>query len=278
MYTIFISLFVSAGVFCTVYFSGAAGAGWSVFWGVAGFVASMVALGAFLRGRVQRVMGALQGDMAEGQKALQAKAAAYQNRPTGDPKRFLEQFKKDQAALLRRALEQTSELERFRRWVPLFSRQIATMRMQLNYQLKDFKKVDELMPKCMMLDPMSACFKIARMHSREVPLADIAKEYGKAAARARYDQSALLCALMSWIYVKAGKVDEAHKVLEKGCRDNSVEEGPSSTLKRNRDLLANNRVKEFSNAGFGDMWYALLLEEPRIRYERRAPTRFGRFG
>ena len=51
-----------------------------------------------------------------------------------------------------------------------------------------------------------------------------------------------------------------------------------TALVRNRDALANNRVKQFSNAAFADQWYALFLEEPKVRYERRAPTRFGRFG
>lgn len=138
--------------------------------------------------------------------------------------------------------------------------------------------MDELLPKCLIVDPMSASMKLARMYMKKESLADMEKVFRKATARTRYDQSALLYGLMSWIYVREGKIDEAFKLLDKGCKDNSVVEGPASTLKRNHDLLANNRVKEFSNAGFGDAWYALFLEEPKVRYERRAPNRFGRFG
>lgn len=49
----------------------------------------------------------------------------------------------------------------------------------------------------------------------------------------------------------------------------------NQTLKINRDHLANNRVAHFNNAGLGDEWYALQLEEPKIRMQRQQP-RFGR--
>lgn len=251
---------------------------WSCFWGCLAFGVGMFGVGFVLRKKVQVVMTDMQMLLQDGQKRMQAKINAFQNRPTGDPHRFLEQMQKDQSALLHEALAATDGLERFRNWVPFFGRQINTTRMQFRYQLKQFDKVDELLPKCLIVDPMSASMKLARMYMKKEPLADLEKVFRKATARTRYDQSALLYGLMSWIYVREGKIDEAFKLLDKGCKDNSVVEGPATTLKRNHDLLANNRVKEFSNAGFGDAWYALFLEEPKVRYERRAPNRFGRFG
>ena len=46
----------------------------------------------------------------------------------------------------------------------------------------------------------------------------------------------------------------------------NVEDG---VLKANREHLANNRLAHFSNAGLGDRWYALLLEEPKYSQPRQ---------
>jgi hypothetical protein len=40
--------------------------------------------------------------------------------------------------------------------------------------------------------------------------------------------------------------------------------------------LANNRVGHFSNAGMGDEWYALHLEQPKVKMQRQRPHAFGR--
>ena len=278
MYTILISVFAGGAVGVLFRQFVTDSTGWSIFWGVLGFFVCLFLLGLLLRRRIAAAMADMQLFLTEGQKALQARITAYQNRPTGDPRRFLETVQRKQNELLTEALAHTDGLERFRNWIPLFGRQINTTRMQFHYQLKQFDKVDELLPKCLVLDPMSASMKLARQFSKDAPVEEMEKTYRKARARLRYNQSALLSALMSWIYVRKNRTDDAYALLEKACRDNSVDEGPNETLKRNRDALANNRVKQFSNAGFGDQWYALFLEEPRIRYERRPPTRFGRFG
>ena len=169
-------------------------------------------------------------------------------------------------------------LEPYRRWVPWFGRQIATMRMQLNYQVKRFGKVDALLPRCLILDPLTAAMKMARQFATNAELPEIEKTYRRARARLRYDQSAYLSSVMAWMYVRRNKLDEAYALLEKACKDNNTEKEPNASLVRNRDALANNRVKQFTLSSFGDQWYGLFLEEPRIRYERRAPTRFGKFG
>ena len=75
------------------------------------------------------------------------------------------------------------------------------------------------------------------------------------------------------------KIDEAIAVLDKAVKTNHIEEnGPSGTITRNLEMLRNNRVRDFSNAGLGEQWYMLMLEEPKIRYERQTrPPRYGRF-
>ena len=278
MYTILLSVFAGGAVGWLFRHFVTDSTGWSIFWGIVGFFVCLFLLGLLLRRRIAAAMADMQLMLTEGQKTLQARVNDYQNHPKGDPRRFLESMQRKQSELLNEALAATQGLERFRHWIPLFGRQINTTRMQFHYQLKQFDKVDALLPKCLVLDPMSASMKLARQFSTDVPVEEMEKTYRKARARLRYNQSALLSAVMSWIYVRKDRPDDAYALLEKACQDNSVDEGPNETLKRNRDALANNRVKQFSNAGFGDQWYALFLEEPRIRYERRPPTRFGRFG
>ena len=65
--------------------------------------------------------------------------------------------------------------------------------------------------------------------------------------------------------------DKAHALLVKGCKDNENE-----TLNRNRDRLANNKVREFNNANLGDEWFALFLEQPKIQMRRQQPRLDGR--
>jgi hypothetical protein len=51
----------------------------------------------------------------------------------------------------------------------------------------------------------------------------------------------------------------------------ACEKMENETIKRNREHLANNRVGHFSNAGLGDQWYALHLEEPKVKMQRQSP-------
>lgn len=244
---------------------------WSFLWAVIGFIASMAGINYLIRRRIMRVMSEMQNMMLEGQKQIQIRMNAFQNKPVGDPKRVMADMEKLQKKLLTEALAHTEKLEPFRKWTPLFGRQINTTRMQFNYQMQEFKKVDELMPKCMIMDPLSGAMKMARQYTNKVAVEDIEKTFLKAKARLKYNQSALLYALMAWIYVKNDMPDKAHTTLVKGCEDNE-----NDTLLRNRDRLANNKAREFSNANLGDEWFALFLEQPKFQIRRQQPRMDGR--
>lgn len=278
MYALLVALAAGVAAGTSLALSETASIPWSIVWGLLAFVAAFAAAAWIVRRRVARVMSAMQEDMLAGQEALKRRIVAWQNNPRGDPRRVQAAFEKDQAALVDRALEATKALEPFQGWIPFFGRQINTTRMQLWYQLKRFKEVDAILPRCLVLDPLSAAMKLAREYANGASVETMEKTYRKARLRLRYNQSAFLSSVMAWIYVKREKLDEAHSLLDRACKDNNTEQEPNAALVRNRDALANNRVKQFSNAAFADQWYALFLEEPKVRYERRAPTRFGRFG
>ena len=225
------------------------GLGWSITGGILAFVVVQVVLGRIIQKRVKAAMDSVQGVLLEGQKRLQAKMARWQTRPPGSIQAAQAEIARDQKVFVREALEQTEVLHTFDNWVPMMRRQIATAQFQLYWMIKEFKKVDELMPKALFLDPTTNAMKLARMYMTDQPVEEMAKVYARATRRLRYNQNVF--------------VDGAFKALNA-----ALEKSDNETLKTNRDHLANNRVAHFSNAAIGDQWYALLLEEPRIHQQR----------
>jgi len=231
---------------------------------VLAFVAGQAGTGFLIQKRVKAEMGGVQKILEDGQKRVQFKVNQWQMRPPGSLKQAQLEMEREQRLVVERALEASKGLERFNRWAPLMGRQIATLRLQLFWMLKDFKRVDELLPKALVVDPMMAAVKIARMHMKGEE--GVEKVFRKHVARVRYGDGALLYGLYSWILVQKKDLDGAHKVLIEAC-----EKMENETIKRNREHLANNRVSHFSNAGLGDQWYALHLEEPKVKMQRQSP-------
>lgn len=250
--------------------TGTANWGWSVFWGVLAFVAGQGLTGFLIQKKVKAAMGGIENILKDGQRRLQAKVNQWQMRPPGSLKQAQMEMERDQRVFVERALEASKDLERFSRWSPLMGRQIATMRLQLYWMLKDFKNVDALMPKALVMEPMMAAIKMARMYMTGQK-EGMDKLFKKQVRRLRYGQGALLYGLYSWMLVQDKDIDTAHKVLIEAC-----EKMENETLKRNRDTLANNRINQFSNAGLGDEWYALHLEQPKVKMQRQRQNAFGR--
>jgi hypothetical protein len=270
MLTVLINAGFGALVLTAFGLTGTANWGWSVFWGVLAFAAGQASAGFFIQKRVKAGMGGIEAILKDGQKRLQAKVNQWQFRPPGSLKQAQTELERDQRLFVERALEASKALERFSRWSPLMGRQLAAMRLQLYWMLKEFKKVDELMPKALVMDPMMAAIRLARMHMKG-ETKEQAAFFKKHTRRLRYGQGALLYGLYSWILVQNQDLDGAHKVLIEACGKMENE-----TLKRNREHLANNRIGHFSNAGLGDEWYALHLEQPKVKMQRQRPNAFGR--
>ena len=264
MITFIFALAVGGGIGSAAYFCGDWGLVWSLVVGFVGFGVFQAVAGLFLQRRVKRDMERVQGILLAGQKKLQQKMQRWQIRPPGSVQAAQREIEADTKVFVRKALEQTSALEKFRPWVPLMGRQIATARLQLSWMIKDFKTVDALMPKALLLEPTMCAIKMARLYMLKAPVAEIGKVYRKGVSRVRYNGNVLLAAAMSWIQVQKGDADGAFKTLTEALKksDNEV-------LKQNHELLMNNRVAHFSNAGIGDQWYSLLLEEPRMRVQRQ---------
>jgi len=263
MFTIFISVLVGALLGTTLALTHTARLGWASIWGVLGVFVLQLAIGLFLRSKVKAAMDAVQNVLQAGQKKLQQKVNHWQMRPPGSLKQIQLELERDQRVFIEHALEMSKGLERFTPWTLMLDKQIATLRMQLLYQLKEFRKVDELLPRCMFMDPMTAAMKLARLHVRG-ETAEAEKFFKKQTSRLRYGQGAILYALYAWMLVQRKQIEAAHKILVRAC-----EKMENETIKANRDHLANNRINQVSNAGLSDEWYALGLEQPKVKMQRQ---------
>jgi len=230
--------------------------------GIAAFLLLSIGGGFIVRKRISKVQGELQQILERGQQQMTRKVQMFQTRPGGNIKQIQRQLEADQKILITEALIFTSRLEPFKKWSLMIGRQIATMRMQFFYQLKDFDQVDQIIASGglfsgpVILEPMAVAMKIARQYKNgEVEKAE--KTFKRHIKWARGSRGTLLYGLMSWIYMKEGDAEKARQLLIKG-KDATSDE----TLARNCEMLSNCKEKSFSNSGLGDEWYGLCLEKP----------------
>jgi len=254
--------------------------GATVFYCISVFVGTFFLVGFPVRRKMSKVQSELQGSMQAAQGRMKRKMQQFQNKPGGNVKQMQRLLETDQKAMLKEGLEFTKRLEPFRKWTLLTGRQIATMRLQFYYQLKEFDKVDEILATCgflrgpMMMAPMTAAMRMARCY-RNDDLAGAERVFKRRIRWTWGDRGTLLYGLMSWIYVQVGEIDEARRVLLKAKKATG-----DDTFTRNWEHLSNDRVKKFSNAGLGDEWYSLYLETPpapkqqRMRGNGRNPRGF----
>lgn len=264
MITLILAVAAGGGGFAAAHYAADWGIGWSLFAAVVVFGVFQAVVGFFLQRRVKRDMERVQAILANGQKQLQQKTQRWQLRPPGSVQAAQKEIFDDTKVFVREALAQTETLRKYRLWVPMMNRQIATAQLQLNWMIKEFKAVDRLMPKAIFIDPTMSAIKMARLFMLDRPTEEIAKVYKKGVRRTRYNGNVLLAATMSWIQVKRGDADGAFKTLTEALKKSDNE-----TLKFNHEQLMNNRVAHFSNTGIGDSWYSLMLEEPRVRAQRQ---------
>ena len=238
---------------------------WSMGWAIAnGFVMAVVTqllVGLFIRKKVTKINEKIQNVMVEAQNKINRMAQGFQRRPLGSIKEMQKMLEKEQNESVRKALEVSTEMNKFYKWNFLLERQINTMRMLLHFQLRELEEVDKLMPKCLMMDPRAVAIKIIRMYKKGNE--NFHKVFAKKTKRLKNDDAALLYGLYSWILIKDGQTDKALNVLIEAKKKTSHE-----TIIQNWEHLANGRVKQFSNAGLGDMWYSLYLEDAKIKPQK----------
>ena len=241
--------------------------GWAVFFGILLFLACQMFAGWFLGKRIKAKMDEMQGILLQGQKQVQEMVNSPRFRRMGSFKQAQIEVGRLQHQFIGKTLEKSKEFEPLYKWSVLLKKQINTFRMQLNYQDKNFREVDRLLPNCVFMDPISMSMRLARLYVNKAPAKEQELFFEKHVRRLRYGQGAALYGLYAWIALKRDDIDTALKTLLRA--DKKME---NETIKRNIELLRNNKAKQFSLAGLGDEWYVLGLEEPRIP-RQRAPQR-----
>ena len=273
MFSLTISLIVALSIGWSCHAAGLKGG--SIALGILGFLACQLLIGFAVRRKMKAVNAELQQMLAAGQKRIQHKVNQFQMKPGGNPTMLQRQLEKDQHEMFRQALEFTKKLEPFRKWNPLMNKQISTLRMQFLYQLKEFAQVDAILSKGLftgpiLSDPMLVAMKMARQYENGDTKGS-EKTFKRYAKWYRNEAGALLYGVMSWIMVKQERIEDARQLLAKS-KDKLYHE----TLVHNWEMLSNNRVKAFSNAGFGDQWYALFLENPPAPKQQKIKMQRGK--
>ncbi len=241
----------------------------TIFSGIAGFLIPLFLLGWLVRKKVSTVQKELQEVMENGQKQMNRKIHQFQSKPNGNIKLIQRQLEDGQKAICKEALGFTVRLEPFKKWNLLIGRQIATMRMQFLYQLKEFTQVDELLASRglfkgpMLMDPMTIAMKMARQYKNS-DVAGAEKTYKRHVKWFKGNRSTLLHGLMSWILLKQDEAEKARQLLAK-----AKETTGDATLAYNWTQLSNCKEKSFSNAGLGEEWYGLYLEKPPTPKQQR---------
>ena len=261
MYALIIALLAGAAAGGISRVSGLSVA-WSVFIGLAAFLAVTAVISQIIRVKVKKLNDALQQIMEETRHKIMMMQNQFMRRPLGSQKMMLQALEKEQNAGIRRAIGACDAFVPYYRWSFLLDRQMNTMKMAFYYQLKEFDQVDKLMPKCLFIDPQSVCLKMARMYMRKEDGID--KLFRKKCSSLKEPACILPYSLYAWILVKQERYDDALELLVdcKKKTDNEV-------IVRNWELLANKKYKSFSNSGLGETWYALGLEEIRMPKPQR---------
>ena len=236
---------------------------WVIICGLLGFLAVVIVISQIIRLRIKQIQLNLQKLMEEIQHKLMMKQNQFMRKPVGSPKTMMQILEKEQAAGIRQAIEACDAYTPYYRWSFMLDKQVNTMKMAFHYQLKEYDKVDELLKRCLLFDAQSISMKIARMYMLKEEGID---KYFKKKCRSLKDPACVLpYSLYAWILVKQERYEDALKLLvdAKKKTDNEV-------IMKNWEALANNKYKSFSNAGIGEMWYALGLEEMKMPKQQQA--------
>jgi len=256
MLAVIIAVFFAVAVGLASSFIGGAALTWSLTWSILTFLAFQITVGLLIRKKIIKISLEIQNILTEGQKKLSRMVQNFQRKPQGGTATMQKILEKEQNAFIKSALNMVCKLAPYCKWNFMIRKQMNSMKMQFNYQLKNFEEVDSILDKCLYSDPLAVAMKMARMHTNNTPGLD--KYFAKKVKKFKGEQGTILYALYSWALVKRGEIDAAIKILNQGKSATGNE-----VLEQNWMQLVNGKVKKFSNAGLGEQWYALYLEEPR---------------
>ena len=244
---------------------------WTITISIIVFLAIWICINIAVTKKLAKIFKDVQDHIQGAQDKLRREINMYQQKGMVGP-RIQEKIEEKLKVSIREAIDMLGAVAPLRKWNWLVGKQTDTMKAQLLFQIKDYEAADPLLEKAMVFDPMIAAMKMARFYKRGLR-DNVTKVYNSCIKRFKGDRRIILYAIYSWILVKENKLDEAVVVLDEGKTKTD-----SPVLKENWEHLANNRVKRFSNAGLGDIWYSLNLEDIKQVRVRQQASPFGGMG
>lgn len=224
-----------------------------------GFAIANIVIILVLRKKITNLQLGIQNIILESQKQCNVQIANFQRRPPASQQAAYAQLEKIQRAGVEKALAAMDCFKSYYKWNILLNRQLNGMRVHLLYQIKDFKQVDKLLPYTIAFDAQTMAIALVRKYKNKAK--DFDKYFNSKSMRLKGDQRAFFACVYAWLKLKNQSKEGlqaaiAALVAAKKVSDNKV-------LVDNHANLINNKVKHFNNAGFGDIWYGLFLEEPK---------------
>ena len=219
------------------------------------FVVASILLNRFFGMKLKATVDGVQSILQASQQDTHRMINRFQSKPMGSQKLMENQVEKNVESGVLKALELLEETKPLHKWSLLAERQINTLKMQLNFQIKRFDEVDKFMSKILVMEPLTLAMKMTRQYHLNSP--DLEKSFRKGVKKFKYDKSIIIYSLFAWILIKRKESDKALEVLAE-----AKEKTDDETIQRNWQQVANNKIHLFSNAGLGEQWYALHLEKP----------------
>lgn len=258
MLIIFFSL---VAAFAAGYFTYVAGEGghwgWAILAGVAAALVVIVPVNLWIARQLRRIFGNVQSDLVVAQNRIRTKANMMAQRGQGGAKAAA-QLEEEMASEVRRILPSIDEARKYRLWNPLAMAQVNLMKGQLLYQIRDYEAARPFLEKALVVDPSILCMRLVLQWKKDPgDVAALDKVFRKNIARFKYEKSTLCYATYSWLLVRQNKLTEAVTLL-----DEAKKKTGDPVIAQNWEHLANRRMTRFSNAGLGENWYALGLEQP----------------
>ena len=235
------------------------GIGWPIFFFITGFFITLIITFRIFGKKLQAIVEKVQTHQMAAQQDIQKMA---QSNRGASQKVMMKKAEKVMAKAIEESLEILKECEPLFKWNLLAKKQVATISMQLNFQVKKFEEVDKLMPQAWLLDVISWCMKMSRQYHKE-EFEALEKSYKKGIKKFKKDKGILVYSVYAWTLIKRKEFDAAREVLRLGFENTKNPE-----IERNWQALANNKPKQFSNHFLGEQWYGLHFEEVKVPKQR----------
>lgn len=254
MLTILLGILSAGAVFTIVKRTTELPTVWAVVFAVLGYIVVQIIISLILRKKMNQINENLQHVMLETQKAMERKQQMFIRQQNTNQTMIRMQMEAGQKKGIEDALLVVEQFQPLCKWNIMMKKQIASMKVAFNFQIKNWEEVDKYLSHCSFLDPQTFCMKLVRMYKKKEEGMD--KFYKKRTTLFRKDSIVLPAATYSWILLKQNKKEEALKVLVEALKKTE-----NAILVKNRDAIINGKLKQFSNADLAESWYVLGLEE-----------------